>query len=92
MSPQEYLEYLRKRYKVYGYLKFSLKDCKDTLNLSKLSDELLEEIFEDETLYFDYTKNNGVIPAPIQKEYESVIYYAQRVMEFFTMFKELKGL
>ena len=90
MTPQEYLEFMRKRYHTYTYLKYSLKDCNNTLQFSEKSNELLDEIFEDEKMYFDFTKANQLL-APIQKEYENLSAYFQKVMQFFTMFQQLKG-
>lgn len=90
MTPQEYLEFMRKRYHTYTYFKYSLKDCKTEADFSIKSDELLDEIFEDEKMYFDFTKGSQ-LPAPIQKEYETLSAYSQRVMQFFTMFQQLKG-
>ena len=90
MTPQEYLEFMRKRYHTYAYFKYSLKDCKTEADFSVKSDELLDEIFEDEKMYFDFTK--GQLPmAPIQKEYENLSAYSQKVIQFFTMFQQLKG-
>lgn len=91
MTPQEYLEFMRKRYHTYAYLKYSLKDCNNQLQMSEKSQELLDEVFEDEKMYFDFSKN-GPLLAPIQKEYENLSAYSQRVMQFFTMFKQLKDL
>lgn len=88
MTPQDYLEYLRKRYKTYAYLKYSLKNCTDKKSFKDLSNQLLEEIFEDEKMYFDFSKQ-GIPMAPIIKEYENVSNYSQRVMQFYTMYKEL---
>ena len=90
MQPQEYLDYLRDRYHTYGYFKFSLKGCNKS-QFDEYSEQLLEEIFEDEKLYFDFSKSVNIVPPAIRKEYESVSYYSQRVLEFFTMFKTLKG-
>ena len=90
MTPQEYLEFMRKRYHTYAYFKYSLKDCKTEADFSAKSNELLDEIFEDEKMYFDFTKGQ-LLMAPIQKEYENLSAYSQRVMQFFTMFQQLKG-
>ena len=90
MTPQEYLEFMKKRYHTYAYFKYSLKDCKTESDFSVKSNELLDEIFEDEKMYFDFTKGQ-LLMAPIQKEYENLSAYSQKVMQFFTMFQQLKG-
>ena len=90
MTPQEYLEFMRKRYHTYAYLKYSLKDCNNASQFSEKSNELLDEVFEDEKMYFDFTKGQSLI-APIQKEYENLSAYSQKVIQFFTMFQKLKG-
>ena len=89
MTPQEYLEFMRKRYHTYAYFKYSLKNCsKETFE--EKTKELLDEVFEDEKMYFDFTKGQMLI-APIQKEYENLSNYSQKVIQFFTMIKELRG-
>ena len=87
MTPQQYLEYLKGRYKTLAYFKFSLQNA-DKEKFEDLKNQLLEEIFENEKMYFDFSKQ-GLILAPIQKEYENLTNYSQKVMEFFVMFKTL---
>lgn len=89
MTPQQYLEFMKKRYHTYAYLKYSLKDC-NRETFEEKSKELLDEIFEDEKMYFDFSKYCSLV-APVQREYENLSAYSQRVMKFFVMFKELKG-
>ena len=88
MNPQQYLEYLRGRYKTLAYFKYSLHDANKE-KFEDLKNQLLEEIFENEKMYFDFSKE-GLVIAPIQKEYENLSAYSQRVMQFFTMFQQLK--
>ena len=88
MTPQEYLEFMRNRYHTYAYLKYSLKDCKTQLECSAKAQELLDEIFEDEKMYFDFSKK-GPLLAPIQKEYESLSHYSQTVLQFFVAYQQL---
>ena len=90
MTPQQYLEFMRNRYHTYAYLKYSLKDCKDQLQFHDKSNDLLEEIFEDEKMYFDFSKN-GPLLAPIQKEYENLSHYSQTVLQFFVAYKQLNN-
>jgi disulfide oxidoreductase YuzD len=78
MTQQEYLEFMRKRYHTYAYLKFSLKDCTKE-KFEEKSQELLDEIFEDEKMYFDFSKEFTLV-APVQREYENLSGYSQRVM------------
>ena len=89
MTQQEYLEFMRKRYHTYAYLKFSLKNCSKEVFEEK-SKELLDEMFEDEKMYFDLSRIQ-LLAAPVQREYENLSAYSQRVMQFFTMFKTLNN-
>jgi len=90
MDPKDYLEYMRGRYKVLAYFKYSLLNSRKE-QFEDLKNQLLEEIAENEKMYFDFSKA-GTILAPIQKEYENLVNYSQKTMEFFVMYKTLNNL
>ena len=89
MIPAEYLSELKNRYKTYTHLKLQLQNCTKN-EFDVLCNDLLDEIFSDEKRHNEFTKvSSGV--SVIEKEYADLCRYSFNVLNFFNVYKQIKG-
>lgn len=89
MEVKEMMDYLQGRYRTYSYYRFSLKGI-DRDGFEKLSSELLDEMLDDEQTYFEFGKSHPV-PAALDKVYRELGKYSSEILNFYLMFKQIKG-
>jgi len=92
MEAQELIQNLKSRYKTFSYFKLALQRCYNKTEFESICEHLFDEIFANEKMYDDFRREKeGVVPIPVQKEYSDLCNYSTNVLNFFNLFKQLKG-
>lgn len=89
MDAREYLCEIKNTYKTYSHLKLALQNCSKE-EFDELCNDVITQIFIDEKKHNEFIKTSSSITV-VEKEYSDLCRYSMTVLNFFNLFKQIKG-
>lgn len=90
MKAKEYIDSLKQTYNIFRKKKLLLEDVKGPNAFKDLCDEVFEQVFHEEKCHDAFYREHGYIPV-VEKEYNSLCDYYTSVLNFFSLYKQLKN-